>query len=82
MKITNAIKKLEKAGFKIEKVDIHYRAVKQDCRELIEFYKNGREDSVTCIRVRRKGDLDDVMTDYFAGFFVDNITQAIKAVSI
>ena len=82
MKITNAIKKLEKAGFKVEKADMHYRAVKEDCRRLIEFCKNGREDSVTCIRVRRKGDIDDIYTDYHAGFFVDNISQAIKAVSI
>ncbi|WP_216081126.1 hypothetical protein [Aliarcobacter butzleri] len=42
---------------------------------------NGRIDedtTITCIRARRKNDLDDSMTDYSAGVWCDNLTQAIK----
>lgn len=29
-------------------------------------------------RVRSKSDKDDIMTDYFAGVWCDNLTQAIR----
>ena len=76
MTIANAIKKLNKAGFAVTE-NCGFRAAKSGAK-LIEFYRNGREGDVTCIRVRRAGDQDDSMTDYCAGVFVDTITAAIK----
>ena len=77
MKITNAIKKLEKAGFKINKSGGLYSAKRGS--DIINFRKNGGDsDQVICIRVRSECDQDDQMTDYFAGVFCNNITQAIR----
>jgi Fe2+ or Zn2+ uptake regulation protein len=77
MTIKNAIKKLEKAGFTVEH-NHGYHATKQGCGEVIDFHQNGREDYVTCIRVRAAWDKDEIQTDYCAGVFVDNISQAIR----
>lgn len=81
MKIINAIKKLEKAGFKVSKDGSQHTGVKSGLDYIIEFYQNGREDSLACINVRRPDDLSDAMTDYSAGTFCDNITQAIRLAS-
>ena len=82
MKITNAIKKLERAGFKVTETEYSFVAEKAGCR-LIEFHRNGGgSESVVCIRTRRKTDKDDSMTDYCAGVFHKNITQAIESAPI
>jgi len=81
MKISNAIKKLEKNGFKVSKDGIQHTGAKLGLSYIIEFYQNGREDSIACIKVRHPADLDDSMTDYSAGTFCDNITQAIRLAS-
>ena len=80
MKITNAIKKLEKAGFKVTNEDSQRFAARRENRtHVVEFMKNGGNcDQVICIRVRRANDLDDMMTDYCAGVWCDNISQAIR----
>lgn len=44
----------------------------------VSFHRNGREDSATCFYTKRKGDKDDIITDYFCGTFHDNLTQAVK----
>lgn len=77
MKVTNAIKKLEKAGFKVTNDDGNFSAKKGN--EFIEFFQNGGgSEEVVCIRVRSANDHDDCMRDYCAGVFCNNITQAIR----
>lgn len=75
MKLINAIKKLEKYT-EVKKDGIFYQAVKGS--EVIEFIDNGGMGEITCIKVRRINDHDDSMTDYSAGVFCDNLTQALK----
>jgi hypothetical protein len=77
MKTQNAIAKLHRAGFQITlEPDSASRFVATNASpHLIEFLSQGNE--VTLIRVRRKNDRDDSMTDYSAGVFVPNITRAI-----
>jgi len=79
MNIQNAIKKIEKfTGLKVQKNDNNMYWVTGKERE-ISFIKNGGESQeAICIKVRRKNDYNDSQSDYFAGFFVDNITQALK----
>jgi len=77
MKITNAIKKLEKAGFEVINYGKKFSARRSN--DIIEFHQNGGgSDQVICIRVRSANDHDDSMTDYSAGVFCDNISQAIR----
>lgn len=77
MKLQNAIKKLSKHG-----------EIKQNGRsfnlvigtQVIEFRANGAVEenpNITCIRVRNNKDNDDVMTDYSAGVWCDNLSQAL-----
>ena len=81
MTITAATKKLEKAGFKVENLTFGFHASNPSLPWVIEFHRNGRSDEVTCINVRRANDHHDSMTDYSAGSFCDNITQAIRRAS-
>lgn len=79
MKIINAIKKLEKNGFKIvpnTHVKNKFDAVKENSRYFISFYE--QDGNVICIDARTQGNEDDSMTDYHAGTFCDNIQQAIN----
>ena len=79
------------------KVDIHEEKRKHDSafnvrfensNQVISFY-SGRdysddecgEDATHLIKVTRDGDVSDIHTDYFAGSFVDNITQALNWVA-
>jgi hypothetical protein len=78
MTLANAIKKIEKAGFNVENINGIYRASKPTAPRVIEFFRNGRSDEITCINVRRLNDNHDSMTDYCAGSWVNNITQAIR----
>jgi len=78
MKLKNAIKKLEKFG-EVQVNGSEYSVVK-DGRE-VSFMVNGRiEDdlNIMCIRGRGVNDHDDSMTDYCAGVWYDNLTQATK----
>ena len=79
MQVQNAVKKLEKAGFTVSSQSPNaFRAYKGG-RSEINFRKNGGDSTeVVCIEVRTVGAKDDSMTDYFAGTWCDNITQAIK----
>jgi hypothetical protein len=78
MTIANATKKLEKAGFTVEKLEYGFHASNKSFPRVIEFHRNGRSDEVICIKVRRPNDNDDSMRDYSAGSFADSITQAIR----
>ncbi len=75
MKVSNAIKKLSKYGNVTQ--DGQFFRIIQDTRE-IQFARNGSSEDIICIRVRSIHDKDDFMTDYHAGTFCDNITQAIR----
>ena len=74
MKVANAIKKLEKAGFTVSNDGFSYWAKKGN--RIVSFIN--QEDYVICINARREDDVSDSMTDYHAGIFCDNITRAIK----
>lgn len=79
------------------KVDIHEEKRKHDSAfnvrfensgKVISFYSGrdysddeGGEDATRLIKVTRDGDVSDIHTDYFAGSFVDNITQALNWVA-
>ena len=51
-------------------------------REIIRVNGNGGRDAVATINVRRVNDNDDIMTDYFAGSYYDNISQAIRSATL
>jgi hypothetical protein len=79
MTLTSAFKKLDKAGFLTEEIlPNFFRAHKANAQYVIEFFRNGREDSMTCINVRRFSDQHDNQTDYCAGSFAPNISRAIS----
>ena len=79
------------------KVDIHEEKRKHDSafnvrfensNQVISFYSGrdysddeGGEDATHLIKVTRDGDVSDIQSDYFAGSFVDNITQALNWVA-
>jgi hypothetical protein len=74
MQVTNAIKKLTKAGFVVAQIGNRYSA--QSGRNIISFYEQGGR--TICINMRTENDHDDVMSDYSAGVFCDNLSQAIR----
>jgi len=80
MKLTLAIKKAEKVtGAKAIVNGQFYSFIFGE--EVLSFAVNGRLDensTITCIKTRRNWDMDDSMTDYSAGCFHDNLTQALK----
>lgn len=81
MKLSNAIKKLEK---------VSENGVKQDGQiysglingQVVSFSQNGREDSAVCFHVKAVGEKSDSMTDYFPGSFCDNLSQAIRLAQV
>lgn len=73
MQVTNALKKLDKAGFAVTQIGNRYSA--QSGRNVIEFHE--QDEKAICIRVRSVRDHDDVMRDYSAGTWCDNLSQAI-----
>jgi hypothetical protein len=80
MTITKAIAKIEKnLNVKVQKLDHLYFATYGT--RTISFFQNGREDQITCIKTGNINDRDDSQSDYFAGTYHDNISQAIRFVS-
>jgi hypothetical protein len=75
MTITNAVKKLGTFGTVSAEECGEWRATKGGYE--VSFLRNGHGDQVTCFRTRRVTDQDDSQTDYFAGSFWPNMTQAI-----
>lgn len=78
MKTENAVKKLEKNGFRVERHENQINAWKGEYR--IGFYDQAGE--ITCIWTdyQYARDTRDPMTDYFPETYHDNITQAINFV--
>ena len=88
MKLQAALKKI---NARAKKVGIEVKITQNDRRawvhfegsnQTISFYasRNG-EDDIHLIKVTRDGDVSDPHTDYFAGSFVDNLTQALNWVA-
>jgi hypothetical protein len=79
MTTTNAAKKLTKAGFTVTEIRSgFYQATRAASSYIIEYFRNGGSDSITCINIRHQLDKHDSQSDYCAGVWADNITQAIK----
>ena len=79
MTTANAAKKLTNAGFTVSEIRPgYYHAASQAAKCVIEYFRNGGSDEVTCINVRRPNDNHDSQSDYCAGSWADNITQAIR----
>lgn len=89
MKLQSAIKKINDRAKKVGvEVAIHENKRSHDSsysirfkgsNQTISFYsKCNGEDNIHLIQVTRDGDVSDPHTDYFAGSFVDNITQALN----
>ncbi len=89
MKLSNAIKKLEKAGFVVTSNSPMrsiitgamlppniYTGKRRGYR--IELYRNGEGDALAVIRLASIGDRDEIESDYFAGSHMDSVTQAIR----
>jgi hypothetical protein len=78
MKVANATKKLAKAGFDVKTAGS--RIIAKMGRNVIEATANGGDyaDEIATIRVRSVCDTDHIETDYFAGTYCDNISQAIR----
>lgn len=74
MQAVNAVKKLNKAGFEVVQSGNRYNATLNG--QVIRFIE--QSDRIICINVRSANDHDDAMSDYSAGVFCDNITQAIR----
>jgi hypothetical protein len=74
MNAANAIKKLNKAGFEVSQNGNRYNAKANG--QVIRFIE--QSERIICINVRNENDHDDAMTDYSAGVYCDNITQAIR----
>jgi hypothetical protein len=92
MKLQATIKKIkQRAKIVGVKVDIHEEKRKHDSafsirfensKQVISFYaSNSDKDATHLIKVTRDGDVSDIQSDYFAGSFVDNITQALNWVA-
>lgn len=80
MTLTNAIKKAEKVTGQKAQVNGQHRYFEYK-GFVLSFAQNGRYDEATCFYTRRKGQHDDLMTDYFAGTFHNNLTQAINFIN-
>ena len=76
MQLTNAIKKLNKSGFKVINSGSRYKAKKAGLKYVIEF--NTQDELIMCIRARREDDRDDSQSDYSAGMWCNNLAQAIR----
>jgi hypothetical protein len=81
MTIANAIKKLERNGWKVTRGETYYVATKPGVRDLIQFLPNGEDrpdNEIVCLRVRAPHDTDELQSDYFGGMFVDSMAQAFR----
>ena len=76
MKLENAIKKLEKAGYVVSSTNSSVIFNAQKGIKIIEFLVSSG--SVYGCTVRDQNDNHDMHRDYHAGVYCANITQAIK----
>jgi len=82
----NAIKKIRNRANKVGRnVDIKDDGRKvyvnfEDAVSEVSFYINS-DGHISSPHVRRHNDVSDLMTDYFAGYHCDNLTQALNSVA-
>ena len=89
MKLAAAVKKI-KSRARVVGLDVEIKEQKrahdslyyirfENSNQVISFYSkcNGK-DAIHLIKVTRDGDVSNPQADYFAGSFVDNITQALN----
>jgi len=97
MKLQATLKKIQQRAKLVNlEVDIHEEKRRNDSAFSVRFkgvsqsisfysgrdYSDGEDnDRIHLIRVTRDGDVSDPHTDYYAGSFVDNITQALNWVA-
>jgi hypothetical protein len=84
MKLSNAIKMIEKKGYKVERVSGESNKkysviIGPKGNYVLEFYVY-EDGPVHCIGVRNINDHSDPMTDYCAFVFYPNLTQALRSV--
>ena len=79
MKLASAIKKIEKRlGKGCVHVDGHKAWVHHN-GQVLSFWRNGGgENHCSGWHTRRENDHSDIQTDYFAGTYHDNLTQALS----
>lgn len=76
MKTANAIKTLEKSGFKVvTPYKGFYSAISPSGKNVVEFLD--QNDVMLCVKVRGVDDADDHHTDYAAGVWCNNLKQAM-----
>jgi hypothetical protein len=80
MKISNAIKKLEKAGFSASGANTgnRFSFTSRSGRDVVSFATNHGSDNLLFVKVRGANDHDDWQQDYSAGVYVDTISMAIR----
>lgn len=81
MKLSNAVKKIEKLG-KVIICGQQYSV--QVGNQVLSFMANGRIDentNICAVNLRWISDESDVYSDYCAGTFYPNISQAIKSMT-
>ncbi len=76
MKLANAIKKLERAGFSKHSSSVNYVEFVLG-KELVILCTYGSE-NVQSIKCQTVGEVDHPESDSFAGFWMDNVTKAIN----
>ena len=77
MTVANAIKKLAKSGFEVTGSGVQFSGRKGS--QVIEFNRLGSEsDSIGGIKVRSASDNDNAQSDYSAGVWCNNLSQAIR----
>lgn len=75
MTIENAVKKIKKItnlNPRIENRTYYFTGKKEE----LSFINQDNE--ITCIHRRGLNDISDINSDYFAGCFYDNISQALR----
>ena len=78
MTVKNAMKKLSKYGTVEHQGSSAWIIINN---RFVSFLSNGTWDensSAICFHVRRINDESDIQSDYHAGSFFDNLTQAIR----
>jgi len=80
MTLTNAVKKANKVTGMQPKIEGQFRLYNYK-GWVLSFAQNGRDDYATNYYTRREDQQDDLQTDYFAGTFHDNLTQAFNFIN-
>ena len=84
MRLNTALRRLGKKGFEVKQNSRNNKMFSaRKGRDVIEFIAMGNivgNPIITAIRVRDVNDIDDHYTDYNAGVWCDNLTQALAIV--